>query len=611
MPFLKNFFVIFFVFLLTTMVGRFVFAFYLFSDIGLQDKVYAVCMGYKFDFAISAVVAFLATLFEVNKKTMVGIASVLTVVSFGFQIADIMYFYDSGRHISYEIKDVLVSHDGLLASAINRHFLLVVFSAVFLLLLFCFSLLVFKKALAAEQINKFYFLKKIVIIGLFVFFVRGMFQHVPLNPWHSNQLGSSSFASIALNSSYNVLYTNVRSEKNLKRSRRYVTYDEIESVKKLYEDEGEYVKKLETSPNIVLFFLESWSAMHFKSYGGQYDIVPNFERLLQLSVRPKGLMANGHRTPEGVFVTLASFNNPLGRTVAKNKLQSFQYRSLINVLHEHKKYSSAFFQGTNKETAGVGSLAQSLGCQSSYGKHDVQKRVYEENGWGVHDKDLYNFAFEKIQAMEKPFIIGINGATTHDLLLPKGVETFHFVDDKELNAKLNTFYYSDKWTYEFVRQVQSLYPDTLFVFLADHCGWAVPNNNFLHYLIPFAIYSEKLEPLYIDEFVSQKDIAPTIIDLVLGDYRKIAPSFSGKSIIRKNTFFADYYHNGVLGVVKDKISIELTGDNMQCYDVSTFRQRSVKCQPGTEEFMNQIKSFTNITQDLLFSGKTMEFKNYR
>ena len=113
-----------------------------------------------------------------------------------------------------------------------------------------------------------------------------------------------------------------------------------------------------------------------------------------------------------MFVILAFFNNPLGRTVAKNKLQSFQYRSLINVLHEHKKYSSAFFQGTNKETAGVGSLAQSLGCQSSYGKHDVQKRVYEENGWGVHDKDLYNFAFEKIQAMEKPFIIWYPGTTT-------------------------------------------------------------------------------------------------------------------------------------------------------------------------------------------------------
>ena len=84
-------------------------------------------------------------------KLMVGIASVLTVVSFGFQIADIMYFYDSGRHISYEIKDVLVSHDGLLASAINRHFLLVVFSAVFLLLLFCFSLLVFKRHLQQNR----------------------------------------------------------------------------------------------------------------------------------------------------------------------------------------------------------------------------------------------------------------------------------------------------------------------------------------------------------------------------------------------------------------------------------------------------------------------------
>ncbi len=459
--------------------------------------------------------------------------------------------------------------------------------------------------------GRIYFLKKVFILALTVFFVRGMAQHIPLNPYQASQLGNSAFASIALNASYNALYTNARGDKNLRQARRYAVENEKESVRQLYKNEGAYGKKQNGSPNIVLFFLESWSAMHLKSYGGKYDVTPNFEALLKQSVRPRGMIANGHRTPEGIFATLVSFQNPLGGTVAQNRLQSFQYVSLIDVLHERKKYSSAFFQGTNKETIGVGSLAQSLGFQYSYGKYDVRKRIYEKTKWGVQDKDLYNFAFEKIQEMKKPFVIGINGATTHDIVLPKQVDVIHFVDDNTLNARLNTFYYSDKWMYEFVQKVQRLYPDTLFVFLADHCGAVVSGSNFLNYLVPFAIYSQNLEPLYIDEFVSQRDIAPTLVDLVVGDYRKIAPAFSGKSMVRKNTFFADYYHNGVLGGVKNRIAVEEIGDNMQCYDVSGFRPQAVQCQPDAKEFMNQLKSFTNISQELLFGGKTVDFQHYR
>ncbi|PSM53105.1 alkaline phosphatase family protein [Campylobacter blaseri] len=611
MNFLKNFFAIFLICLVVTICGKMIFAFYLFPDITISQKLYAIFFGYKFDLATSATIAFVATLLEFNKKTMVLLASVLIIIIFGIQVADTMYFYDSGRHISYEIRDATNDASGLLSVAFSQHTWLFVCSILAITVIFILSFFTFNKTLNVEKFNKFYIFKKILIILISIFFIRGMFQHIPLNPWQSSKITDPNLSLISLNGAYNLIYTNLKTKNELKQTKKYITEDENNSIKNLYGEIKDYKPMLNKAPNIVMFFLESWSGVHLKSYGGDFQTTPNFDSLLTKSIRPKAMIANGHRTTEGVFATLTSSQNPLGKSIAKTNLQNYEYETLIDLLKKYEKYSSVFFQGTNKDTSGTGALVQSLGFEKSYGKHNVSKKIFKENSWGVQDKDLYNFALEKLENMSQPFIIGLNGATTHDIVIPKEVELINFTNDEELNLKLNTFYYSDKWMYEFVEQVKKIYPNTIFVFLADHCGGGLPNSNFLNYMIPFAIYSEALEPKKIDSYISQRDIAPTLVDIVLGDYKKISPFFTGKSILRENNFFADYYHNGVLGVVKDNIAIEIIEDKMSCYDVSNFKEIPITCPKNSSFIANQIKSFTNVNQDLLFKGEIKEFAKYR
>ncbi|MDP8080348.1 LTA synthase family protein [Phocoenobacter skyensis] len=392
---------------------------------------------------------------------------------------------------------------------------------------------------------------------------------------------------------------------------KYQVYNEAQSIKSLYMNHSkgvEYKKELE-HPNIVLLFLESWGASFLKDYGGQYDITPRFSELLAKSIRPKAMLANGHRTVEGLFSTLTSFQNPLGKSIARTSLESFEYTTLVD-LFKKQHYSSAFFQGFYADTL-AGTMAQKLGFEASYGKRSIKNRRYEENHWGVHDPDLYGFVVEKTKELKKPFIIGINTTTTHDDVVPKGYPIKRFTEDDVLNERLNTFYMSDEATYDFIQKVEKAYPNTVFVLLADHTADILEDTNFHNYLIPFAIYSYKLKPKYIDEFISQRDIAPTLIDLILGDYHKIAPEFSGKSLLRDNNFFADYYHNGVLGVVKNNIAIETVGDQTNCFDVSDFKLKDISCPDNTSEIKNQIKAFTNIQQELLFKGKTKNFATFR
>jgi len=619
--YLRKFFVVFLLAYFTIIIIKFLFLYYLhdiFIEYAWKDLIYAIFWGYKFDFSSSAMVAFLSTLFDFKKKSFAFIGSALLMTVFFIQIGDILYFNESSRHIGYEITDSLTDANSLFMTAYSQHTLFTILSLLMGMILFLLS---FKWLLKFEEtvVDRFYFFKKIFLIFLTIFFIRGMTQSIPLNPWQSNQIGDSKLAMLSLNSVYNVVYVLANSKKKLAPLKLPTVDEKVrhKAFSYLYGLDTPDIKVsrkplLKEKPNVVFLFLESWSGVNMKSYGYAKETTPFFDALLEKSVRPKAMIASGHRTTEGMFAVLSSFQNPLGKSVAKTNLQSFKYGSIINILTQKDTYASAFFQGTSKETSGTGSLAQSLGFKESYGKRDVVTRLYEENSWGVHDSDLYAFALEKVSKMKKPFVIGINGATTHDDKIPKGVETLKFTEDKKLNSQLNALQFADRALKEFVSKFEIAYPNTLFVLFADHCG-GVKGSAFENYLIPFALYHKDLKPKFYDVFLSQRDIAPMVYDLVYGNYTESNVAFSGKSLFSDKQFFADYYHNGVLGWIEGDFILELNTvtNKSKCYEIIDFKDKEIKCEEAIIAFRNRALSFTQTSQTLLFSGETDKFIHYR
>jgi phosphoglycerol transferase MdoB-like AlkP superfamily enzyme len=403
--------------------------------------LYAIFWGYKFDLAVSSVIALMVTFFDLHKKTFVYVSASALVGLFLFQISDIMYFEESSRHIGYEIFSAVHDSQGLLATAMTQHAMLVLFSLV--VALFVFILVVRVGLYSRVTFGKIYVAQKLFMVALSIFFVRGMFQHIPLHPWQANNIGDEKQAALALNGAYNTLYVLVNANKQVEQ----VALPQIEGtqnykeiVKEMYTPVRENVAPTLAveKPNIVFVLSESWTAEYMKSYGYEHETTPYFDRLLEQSVRPKVMIANGHRTTEGIFATFASYQNPLGKSIAKSQLQDFSYNSIIKILRD-KGYSSAFFQGSAKDTSGTGSLVTDLGFEQSYGKRDIKERIYEENSWGVHDTDLFNFVHATVNTkLKEPFVIGINGASTHDSVLPKGFEEKYFVADTRINQILNT-----------------------------------------------------------------------------------------------------------------------------------------------------------------------------
>lgn len=599
-------------------LSKFIFAFYLhdnFTAYSFSEISYAIFWGYRFDFASAGVIAFVVTLFDFHKNGMLIFASFLPTALFFNQLSDILYFHESSRHIGYEITDALVDAKSLFMTAFSQHTIFTLFALLFGVLLFV-TLFKYLK-LSVVPLNKTYVLKKLFLIALTVFFIRGMVQHIPLNPWQANQIGDSKLASLALNATYNVVYSLANKKKKLQKVKLPdVTQETIkESFARLYPNTSSKMSfpLVKTKPNVVFFFLESWSAAYMKPYGFAHTTTPNFDALLQKSIHPTLMIAGGHRTTEGMFTSLTSLQNPLGKSVAKTQLQSFKYSSIIDTLNK-EGYSSAFFQGTSKETSGTGSFAQSLGFEQSYGKRDVIERKYKENYWGVQDPDLYNFASQKLQTtLKEPFVIGINGASTHDDKIPKGVQKIDFVKDKSLNNQLNALHFADKALSSFIAKIEKKYPNTIFVLFADHCGGGL-TSSLKNYQIPFAIYSKKwIKPHNYHVVLSQRDIAPTLHDILLGDYKKSTTPFTGKSLVReKNHFFADYYHNGILGWIEgdDLVEINSATNTMECFKIENFKKLQSTCQEKEQIMKENALAFTNISQNMLFSNQLQELKKY-
>jgi len=578
-----------------------------FREFDFVDLVYAILYGYKFDFAVSSFVSLLISLVDFHKKTSQVIAATFLSSLFFIQISDILYFHESSRHIGYEITDTITDANSLFMTAYSQHTVLTLSSIFSGIILFYFIFKITEK-LKLAPFNKKYIIKKVFLVLLTIFFLRGMTQSIPLNPWQSNQIGDTKLASLSLNATYNILYSLANKKKKLQMvTLPYVSKEIIEkSFASLYlnNDTNRTFPVLSTKPNVIFLFLESWSAKLMKPYGYAHNTTPFFNKLLTKSMRPKVMIAGGHRTTEGMFTSLTSLQNPLGKSVARTQLQNNDFISIVDILNI-KGYRSAFFQGTSKETSGTGSFAQTLGFKYSYGKADVKRRVYEENSWGVHDTDLYNFVQTKLKKeLKEPFVLGINGATTHDIEIPKNIKNIKFVEDEFLNKQLNALHFADKALKDFVHSVERKYPNTIFVLFADHCGGGI-SDSLENYMIPFAVYSKELiEEKYFNNYVSQRDIAPTIYDLVIGNYQNTDYPFTGKSLVRESDFFIDYYHNGILGWIEnnDNIEINIANNKMKCFEIVELKRKEVQCLEIHTILKENTLSFANLSQKMLFEN---------
>ena len=605
----------------------------LFASLSASEITYALVWGVRFDLAAASFLTLVSCLllwffirFLNIKSPALVLLGFMLFLQLSLQTGDSIYFAEAGRHVSYEMRDVLTDASGLFMTAVVKHQAFMALSYLLGFVVIFIVLTLSRKALTPSistvipsKVRFSHEVKVFIILLLSIIFVRGGVTGVPQSVIHAFKIGDAQQAIISMSGAYSVVYGVLNSSKEVDRV-KVVLPDNVD-VNKVMRSLYSGAHALHQQPqdpakkyNLVFILMEGWAADLMSSYGYDELTTPFFDSLKAKALSPLGAISGGVRTTEGIYAIFCSQQNPLGETVAQSSLQNNQYECLPDIL-KRQGWHTAFFQGSHKETSGTGAFAQSLGFTESFAKEDMPAGRYEHNYWGAHDPDIYDFLLDKLDEMPQPFLIGVNTNSTHDIRVPPGVKPF-FGNKNSKQKHQSILHFSDQSMKEFFEKIKDkpYYKDTVFVLVSDHTG-GKHKSIAAKYFIPGIIYSESLVPVTkLDRYVSHRDFSPTVLD-ILG--LPASQSFAGKSFLydKQDVYFADYFDAGSIGWLSDGVLVETSVSNsseIKCYSIENglLKADLVECDEIYKT--NSIESlvFTSYSQDLLFTGKTKLFNEF-
>lgn len=605
---MKQFFIILAAFALAAFSGvayKFVFSFYLG---GMDSGNFSACLwGMRFDIAIAAAV-FLSViiplyLFARFKSYLPCAILVLpTLIILLVQTSDALYALNAGKHITSEaamFKEQIVN---LTVVAFTDYWMfLLPFLAVLFFLFRQLSKL--RINLPAPSLARTE-LPMLLLIGIFIIAFRGGVTGTPLKPSTVYNLGDNSRVIYAMNGAYSTLY-NLFKRNTVEAEYKKFNKEILPQIVRNADAKPE--KKIENSKyNVVLMLLESWPASSMGNINEDQNITPFLNRIQKEGLSAYAMIADGKRTHEGLFAALCSARNPLGEGLTRNQLNDYSYRCLPEMLN----MKSVIFQGTSADL--VGDLALQLGIKSSYGKQEIAPFAkHKQNKWGIVDEDLLAFAAEKAKSETEPFFYVLNTTTTHDITLPEGSE-FAYGKETSWDIERSQLKHVDALLENFWNAFRNdIGRPTLFVFIGDHTRF-IKKSPVNEYSVPFVMIATDgtVAPKFIDNFTSQLDVAPTVLDFLGGN----APWFQGASLYdsKQGSSIRSFYKDGMIGTIFGDVYIETSPKDGKsaCYNYKKkplLGLSPADCSDAMKNESLRAASETYYSQDLLFDGKTAEY----
>lgn len=331
-------------------------------------------------------------------------------------------------------------------------------------------------------------------------------------------------------------------------------------------------------PNIVLIFLESWTADVVECVGGEKNVAPNFGKLAKEGMLFSNFYSSGYRTEQGLLAMLSGFPaQPQGSVI----YSWGKFDKLPNLYIDLKKqgYYTSFYYGGRLQFDNVEAYLRSAGVEHMVGENDfaIKKRTV----WGAYDEEIFALHLNDIKAMKEPFFSTLGTISTHEWWDSDVTQVFKNSGGDELNDKYrNTVHYSDSCLYAYLKsaQQQSWYANTIFILVADHgCRFPLQRNNYEvgRHHIPMLLIGGALKDEYRgtinNRIASHTDLAATLfgqLSLTSSDYLRSKNIFNPYS-----PEFAYYsFDNGFGLITKDKTVIF---DNNQNKDMLNPKEDSL------------------------------------
>lgn len=581
------------------------------------DGIFSILYGIRFDATAAAAIAlpaislqFLAYYTKLDayklSKFIISLGGIWIILT---TMSDAIYAEDSGKHVTFELMTAQGSEIELIKTAIQEYWQFILLALV-LCISYVWSLKRIPLRKTAKKHNVVTFSVTLFVWLFFTLtFIRGGWHDAPQDPMSAYKIGDSDKAYIAWSAPYSITYY-LSKDKPATKVTQPATVDMLSELAQL-QSKGANLDNLKQA-NIVFVLMESWVSIDMASYGSKTDATPNFDKYRESALTSHAMYADGYRTVQGIFASMCSYPNPNGFVVPNTQLQNNDYYCLPQILKD-RGWDTRFVQGSGKGM--VGAFAQTLGFTHSYGKKDYDFE-YQQNEWGYMDGGIFKFTLNKIDEMDKndsPFFIAINTGTTHSTYLPSD-DDYIFGKDSIPHIRASVLHHADQALGKFLKAVKSRKTKrpTLVVLMADHTARIV-EPHLARNSIPFLMFStdHSVPQNKVKTSLSQRDVAPTIMDWLGGS----VPWFTGQSLLNEKATYRSSFSKGSLFFWIDNrhlVTINSPDGTLQrCYtiDENTIKIHNASCdEEWVQPLYKQGRDFNKLTQDLLFKGKTMEYR---
>jgi phosphoglycerol transferase MdoB-like AlkP superfamily enzyme len=288
--------------------------------------------------------------------------------------------------------------------------------------------------------------------------------------------------------------------------------------------------------NVVVVYLESFSAYKTGFFGNKLNPTPHFDKLAAEGVLFDRFFTPSSGTARSIFTGLTGIPDVDTRNTSSRNPAAVNQQLIAN---QFRDYSKFYFLGGSTTWANIRGLLQT---------NLDGLRIHEEGSfssprndvWGISDKNLFLEASQTLRQQEKPFFAVIQTSGNHrPYTIPAEDTAFKYqkigVDELKQNGyfaedEFNAFRYMDWSIGQFIETVKKepYFKKTIFVFFGDHgitgdAGtimppvWTEKKLSGLH--VPLLIWAPGLlQAQRISKPASEVDVMPTIAGLFKRPY---------------------------------------------------------------------------------------------
>lgn len=478
--------------------------------------------GFRIDFTILFYINlpfFLYYLFLYDylpAKPATWIAWVLMTVNVLFltiNVIDLVYFGFVARRstidLLYVVKDSVVAVPGFLVS---YWYLFVGFIIIIILFIITGRRLLKAGAVARGARNMI----SSYIAGLVALLIMAGVAYGetgrPIMPSTPLLYFSPEYQPLVNNSTATFLYSVVKRQQQLT-VKSFFTPDQLDTVftiRRQYSSVEPFRKK-----NVVIFVLESFCKEYLDPSSPFRSQTPFMDSIIAHGTWCSNAYANGDGSNKGLVAILGSLPTLMDEPYYYSAYSNTKFKGIGTILKE-EGYSTSFFMGASPDHYGFGKLCKMIGLDHYYSEKDFGDNSFHDGQWGIYDHKFLPYAAGVLKQQQKPFLAAVFNLSTHSpFAVPDDLRNkFERPGLRPMQVSAAYLDYSLRLFFDSIKN-EPWYPNTLFVFSADHSINVVfdsRNNGFTFFQIPVFIF-DPADTVHkvISHPVQQVDIVPTIL----------------------------------------------------------------------------------------------------